>query len=418
MRAEPVGDPVGLPPRQVAAARPDPERIPGARGGRVGHGIGMGRHFRPSPRLGRPRRPRPARPRPASGSRAAAPQVAPVVRMSSTSSTVRPRRPGDRSGPERPAHEPGPLGPAQAAPGWASPTTRRSGRTSLQREPTRQPPSQRLGLVVAPRPLPPPVERDRHDAGILRSETDLGAGLDHQLGEPGGDPGVPLVLEPEAEVADRPLVRPQGDRPVEPERPPPALEAAPGPVGPRTQRHGAAAAGTARGLQQLPPAGPAKRRHVRLDAADRALPGEDQRVDRPAPRDPPAPEAIVLQTPRHVSRFPSDADDPHPTVERAPTRRRSEISPPPCGGGDRIANLHADLPHRQRLPQGPRWPVLRYGSRCSRDWFRSRASIDSAEARISSNCRIPGPPPADALRTGDGAGRRRRRSHAPSSSGC
>ena len=134
--------------------------------------------------------------------RAAAPQVAPVVRMSSTSRMVRPFKPG--SGRARKACRMASMRSEAALCARRSVALirRRGWRTRRSRGRDR-PLGQSLGLVVTALQPPPPVQGNRHDPGIARQPGEFALpGFREQVAQPGGQPGIALVFQPQAEVAE------------------------------------------------------------------------------------------------------------------------------------------------------------------------------------------------------------------------
>ena len=307
----------------------------------VAYGLAEG-----SVRPGRPRR-RALRP-PSSGARAAAPEVAPVVRMSSTRRTVRPLRPGSPAGLGRPRAW---LRPARSAPrGQAvrgpDPPERA---TDPQAEPPGQAACQGVGLVITPPQPPPPVERDRHDPGVAPAAGRVRPpGLDQQVAQPGGQPGVPLVLEPQAELAA------------------PAPRRAPGPAPRRSPGNGRDTWSSRRG-------GRRRARRAWRTAGTRVRRRRGRRAARPGRR---GRTARAGRAPRHrragTSRgrsgrraavAPARGRDPPDTSAVWPSVRSSGLRTRPIhrvGGG----------------ASGPRCPVAMYGSSRSRSSFRARASSD------------------------------------------
>ena len=165
------------------------------------------------PRPARSRRRRPVWPRLARNARAAAPQAAPVVSTSSTRRIVG-RRDRRFAG----------LGTLRAWPARSVARARRACPSPRCVEAACGPADpaaaiargQGLSLVVAPPPVPPPMQGDRHDPGVLRQPADrLTPRLDPEPAHPGGQPGVSLMLELQAHLSQRSLVRPQGRRRVE-----------------------------------------------------------------------------------------------------------------------------------------------------------------------------------------------------------
>src|SRR5208337_488652 len=68
---------------------------------------------------------------------------------------------------------------------------------------TGQASGQSLGLVVTALQPPPPVQGNWHDPGITRQPGEFALpGFREQVAQPGGQPGVALVFEPQAEVAE------------------------------------------------------------------------------------------------------------------------------------------------------------------------------------------------------------------------
>jgi hypothetical protein len=75
---------------------------------------------------------------------------------------------------------------------------------------TRQAVRQCVGLVVASFPATPPVERDRDDQGVTWQVADCRSPcLSHKFPEPGGEPGIPLVLQTQTKIAKVALIRAQ-----------------------------------------------------------------------------------------------------------------------------------------------------------------------------------------------------------------
>ena len=206
--------------------------------------------------------------------RAAAEQVAPVVRTSLTSRMVRPSKRAALPGAERLAQGLGPVGGRQHGQllGIHDAPERPADRAI---ELSGQAARQRLGLVVAALPVPPPVQRDRDDPGVRRQDQPvdgLDPRLDPQVAEPRCQPGVAIVLHPQAELAERPFVGPQRDRP------PRTPASDPGnrrsrPAGRRTARPAAHTAGRPRPRPSPP-----------VPAAPRGTTGRTPRPDPSAPQ--------------------------------------------------------------------------------------------------------------------------------------
>jgi hypothetical protein len=79
--------------------------------------------------------------------------------------------------------------------------------------------SQRFCLVVAAPPIPPTVQWDRHDTGVCGQLLQRAASrVDEEAGQPPGQPGKTLLLEPQAKVANLCLIRPECEDGVEANR--------------------------------------------------------------------------------------------------------------------------------------------------------------------------------------------------------
>ena len=255
-RPEPVGDPARLPAGQVAPPGPDPDRPapPSTRPSASRLPLRPADHDdhdprRPGPLQGPGRRP---------GGRAGGQDVV-------DQQDRPPLEAAAPAGPGTPPASASPARPGRARPGAASPTTRRSAGRTSERQSRRASPSARASAWLYPRP-----SRRRQCSGTgttqrrrpsASSPERLGPPLDQELGQPPGHPGVPLVLEAQAEVADRPLIRPQRDRPRR------TRAAGPGTPSSRPSRsangpdrHRAPGAGRPGGLEQFGPAIRAERR--------------------------------------------------------------------------------------------------------------------------------------------------------------